>query len=354
MASGPSLTLCDVEKVRRWRSEGSNRAVIVTNTTYQIAPWADALYAMDTKWWLVHQNEVASFGGFKLAGKRRTTDNCPVAQRIDFDQGGNSGAGAMLMAKLCGADKLILLGYDCQYSPAGKRHWHGDHPRGLGNCVSMPKFYGQFQESFDELSSVDVVNASRSTALDLWPRQALDDALSETAINPLHHCYWRANVDLKHLTPGGIRFPEAGLFDALRELCQGSVFEVGCGDGRLSPAFDASLYTGMDVNPAALERAKSDNPEYHYTAEWHMADAVLAYTVLLHISDADLPRMMDELKKYPRIIIGEIMGRKWRTQGEPPVFNRELSEYESYLGPVKKVIRVPYAHYDTDLELCLW
>jgi len=47
IASGPSLTRADVERVREWRQEAgapTKRRVIVVNTSYKIAPWADALY----------------------------------------------------------------------------------------------------------------------------------------------------------------------------------------------------------------------------------------------------------------------------------------------------------------------
>src|SRR5690348_256930 len=47
IASGPSLTADQCEQVRKWRQEETQeqekRRVIVVNTTYQIALWADAL-----------------------------------------------------------------------------------------------------------------------------------------------------------------------------------------------------------------------------------------------------------------------------------------------------------------------
>lgn len=166
--------------------------------------------------------------------------------------------------------------------------------------------------------------------------------------------YWRGNARLEHITPRGQRFPEVGLFAALQQVCRGHVFELGCGDGRLAPAFAPEGYTGMDINPAALARARQANPGHRFIAEWEAADTVLAYTVLLHLADEDLPAMLGRLQAYPRIVIGEIMGRQWRTPGVPPVFNRERAEYEAILGPAREVVRVPYPHYATELELCAW
>lgn len=350
LASGPSLTESDVELVRRWREAAEDRRVIVTNNTFMLAPWADVLYAMDRAWWTTMQPE--------FAGERLTAvDNAPHARRSTSPKGGNSGSGAILLAAHRGAARVILLGYDCQTGPGGIRHWHGEHKKPLGNAVSLPKFHGQFLADSRKIRGVEVINCSRATALDMYPRASLEEALSGgpvSLVEPVEHCYWRSNIDLKHLTPRGKRFPEIGLFDSLREICQGSVFEVGCGDGRLSPAFEPERYIGMDVNPAALAKARVDNPRHHYVEDWQPADTVLAYTVMLHVPDARLPAMMERLQQYPRIVIGEIMGRRWRTPGDPPVFNREREEYEAFLGPAQQVIRVPYPHYDTELELCAW
>lgn len=177
LASGPSLTASDVNLVREWRQSGDNRAVIVTNTTHTLAPWADVLYAMDSNWWQRSRTDQDRFRGLKITGKRRTTRNCPIATRVDFEQGGNSGAGAMLLSKHWGAERIIMVGYDCQYAPNGKRHWHGDHPIGLGNCVSIGKFYDQFADAAKHLDGVEIWNASRATVLDLWPRKPLEECL---------------------------------------------------------------------------------------------------------------------------------------------------------------------------------
>ena len=166
--------------------------------------------------------------------------------------------------------------------------------------------------------------------------------------------YWQNNRDLRHLTPVDNRFPEIGLFAALRDACAGSVFELGCGDGRLSPAFEPGRYCGYDINPAALETARANNPRHRYAEDWQEADTILAYTVLLHVPDEAVEAIMERMATYKRVVIGEIIGRKWRTPGDPPVFNRELSEYEATLGPAKRVIDVPYPHYKTSLSLCVW
>jgi SAM-dependent methyltransferase len=166
--------------------------------------------------------------------------------------------------------------------------------------------------------------------------------------------YWRGNNTLAHITPPGERFPEIGLLPILQRVGKGTVFEFGCGDGRLSPAFDASSYIGYDINPAALKAASLNNPEHFYSASILPADTFLANTVLLHVPDNEIDGVVAIAKQYPRIVIGEITGRQWRRGGNPPVFNREAREYAAMIGVDPEVIEVPYPRYACNLSLMVF
>lgn len=140
-----------------------------------MAPWADALYAMDRAWWRVHIDEVRRvFGGVLwsplvgIAGVKRVNFGGPIPR--------NSGAGAIGLAARLGARRIVLLGYDVQL-PEGRAHWHGDHPKGLGNAGSIGQWPEQFRLLARTLAGLEVVNASRSTALECFPRESLEDAL---------------------------------------------------------------------------------------------------------------------------------------------------------------------------------
>jgi SAM-dependent methyltransferase len=163
--------------------------------------------------------------------------------------------------------------------------------------------------------------------------------------------YWQNNRSLEHITPTDERFPEINLFEALQKAVTGSVFEFGCGDGRLSPAFNHELYTGFDINPHALTAAQKANPLHKYATEWAAADTFLAYTVLLHIPDEEIESVIDQAKSYKHIVIGEIMGRQWRRSGNPPVYNRDLSEYAEMIGRKYTRLEVAYPRYGCNLEL---
>lgn len=166
--------------------------------------------------------------------------------------------------------------------------------------------------------------------------------------------YWLNNVDLKHITPPKERYPEVGLDEALKMACSGYVFEFGCGDGRLSSCFNSMMYYGYDINKSAIAQAKINNPNYTYVDDWKEANTVLAYTVLLHIPDNEILPVIEKMKQYDRIVIGEITGRKWRRGGNPPVFNRDISEYINMIGIVPNVIKVPYPRYECDLDLMVF
>lgn len=173
IASGPSLTEADVELVKQWR--GEKRLVFVANTTYQIAPWADVLFAMDSAWWEVHKKEVArTFGGLKYTS---CTKLLPGVLRLPLhllNHFGNSGAALVMLASVGGAKQIYLLGYDAKKTD--KSHWHGDHPKPLKNAPSVDSWPQKFR-NLSKALKVPVFNCSRDTAIDAFPLVRLEDAL---------------------------------------------------------------------------------------------------------------------------------------------------------------------------------
>lgn len=183
IASGPSLTAADVERVRCWRAEAeagpsTERAVIVTNTTFRIAPWADVLYGFDIAWWKHHVEEVDRV----FSGERCSQAKLPSRYRVTHldkvPHFGNSGSAAMYLAAHRGAKRIVMLGYDCQHT-GGKAHWHGNHPGKLGNAGTVKSWPAKFAMLADALEKrgVEVVNASRVTALECFQRADLETAL---------------------------------------------------------------------------------------------------------------------------------------------------------------------------------
>ena len=147
--------------------------------------------------------------------------------------------------------------------------------------------------------------------------------------------FWKKEGE-KHIRPKiGGEFPEGwDIRPYLAKLCDGELItEIGCGIGRLSDAFHPEHYIGIDISSKVLEIAESKNKNYKYLLHNHgdpypEADVRLVYTVLLHIDDDCIGDMIENLcEGTERVVVAEIMERKWRRPGNPPVFNREAEEY---------------------------
>ena len=194
IASGPSLSAEDCCAVARWRASGRNRRVIVVNTSYLLAPRSDVLYACDRNWWAHQNGEVTAgrwpgFTGECWSLSKEAADEFGVrlvphqlGEGLSDDRihaGGNGGYQAVQLAALFGASKVILLGYDLQRS-GGKSHWHGDHPKPLADPQALSDWARRLDRLFIRLAErgVELINASRETALRRIPRRSISEALA--------------------------------------------------------------------------------------------------------------------------------------------------------------------------------
>lgn len=179
MASGPSLTMEDVELVRKWRVNTGGR-VIVTNTTFRCALWADILFAMDRRWWAVYLDEARR--DFQGALATSSGSMCRQGWKTvqselrKFKPFCNSGTAAISLALRAGATRVIMLGYDCQRT-GGAVHHHGNHPKPLGNAGSLLKWPAYFRMLKASFPKASIVNASRETSLDMFIKMPLELAL---------------------------------------------------------------------------------------------------------------------------------------------------------------------------------
>lgn len=177
VGTGPSLTPADVEACR------GRARVIVVNNAYQIAPWADVLYAADEKWWAWHQG-APPFEGLKytIDPQRRAWPGLTVLRNAGplglesnptgLRTGYNSGYQAINLAVHFGASRIVLLGYDMMGD-----HFFGSHPD-----KTRPPF-APCLRAFATLpapltaAGVEVLNATRRTALTAFPCVALETIL---------------------------------------------------------------------------------------------------------------------------------------------------------------------------------
>jgi hypothetical protein len=192
LASGPSLSRDQCDFVRVWRNSGMDRRVIVLNTTFRMALWADVLYACDHPWWDHYHNEVkTSFGGATWTqdaqAKYRYGINQVASMKLPglndkpgvINQGGNSGYQAIGLAYIAGASRIVLLGYDMR-DVGGESHWHGDHPPLLRRPNSYRRWLPEFTALAADLKARDVtvINCTPDSELKVFEMMSLHAALS--------------------------------------------------------------------------------------------------------------------------------------------------------------------------------
>ena len=179
--------------------------------------------------------------------------------------------------------------------------------------------------------------------------------------------FWKNNL------PNNIKDPEGwNVVEFLKNFRTveeyGETAEIGCGYGRLCQAFDSEQYVGLDISPDAINMARKLNPAYEFELipeerldrSFPHSRTKLLYTVLLHQSDEDISEMIKNLcETSRRIIVAEICGRKWRREGNPPVFNRGVEEYIHMFNEHGKhslnLINKPHKRYaETDISIMVF
>jgi hypothetical protein len=185
VATGPSLSDAPLEKLREKR-------VIAVNDAYKLLPFADVLYACDTKWWTTHHG-APSFPGAKWSTHERgCNDKTEIAKRYNLQllpghsgdvirkdgtisYGGNSGFQAVGLAVHFNATRIILVGFDMRTASDGRRHYFGAHPKPLRNSGSFPSWIRAFETAAKSLpAGVEILNATPNSALKCFKKCDID------------------------------------------------------------------------------------------------------------------------------------------------------------------------------------
>jgi hypothetical protein len=152
------------------------------------------LYACDHRWWKYHIADITrDFNGtcwtqdvqWEEAGKQIDPAQWGIKKLISLDKpglsreqgtifrGGNSGYQATNLAYLMGATRIILIGVDLMMN--GQRHWFGEHPKGVGLVSNYHNFITYFRTIKPAEYGIEILNCSRETALEAFPRHHLED-----------------------------------------------------------------------------------------------------------------------------------------------------------------------------------
>lgn len=178
VASGPSLRRADLELLRH----EVDYCCAVNNAVFW-TPWADCMYAADSVWWKYYGWRISWFKGQRYA-RGRPSRNVQQWRGVNWARtGGNSGHQALQMMVEFGARKVALIGFDHQHT-GGKKHFFGDHPRKpgvrLGNARHTDQWVRYMNLTAKELVKmrVEVINLSRETALECFPRVTVEEFIT--------------------------------------------------------------------------------------------------------------------------------------------------------------------------------
>ena len=189
-ASGPSLTKTQVDAVHHRAIENEIEVqghtgrvrTIAVNSTAEIAPWASVFYACDFLWWKVNYGKFwgdqprrcwtqdrASAERFHINFVRQAS--APGLGKKVLHTNGNSGAGAINLAYLFGARRILLLGFDMKLGPKGEKHHHPDHPHPLVQGMQFNEWIHKMGIVARDLKAegVEVVNCTPGSALQCFP-----------------------------------------------------------------------------------------------------------------------------------------------------------------------------------------
>lgn len=196
VGGGTSVTQADVDRLK-------GRKVIVVNTSYRIALWADILYFADQRWWerekTLPENRLADFKGViytvsRLAKDRQHAPKLKRLKRVLPEKQGlayapdtvtmqyTSAQAAMNIAVHKGARRIVLLGIDNRPSEEDPKrlHHHDEYPWPVVSTTWEIKNQN-FAYAVPELEKlgVEVINCSPISTLEFWPLRSLDDVLAE-------------------------------------------------------------------------------------------------------------------------------------------------------------------------------
>lgn len=166
LASGPSLTLEDIERVKE-----SKIFTVAVNNTWEKVKFCSILYAGDNCWWKHHGEKVEQAEDNGEINADRWTCSRPAtrlwgAKYRDrrIKPGYNSGANALEVTAFLGFNPIVMLGFDC--SVKNGIHHHGPHTKtGNPNPDRCEKWKRQFKSLVDLYPNVEFINCSRYTEI---------------------------------------------------------------------------------------------------------------------------------------------------------------------------------------------
>lgn len=180
LASGPSLTQEDVDYCK------GKADIYAVKECWLMAKDCQMVYAADGDWW-DHYEGLPEYKG------RKITVNVDAANKWDLEcvtyistlnwncgghiaTGGNSGFQAMALAEMHGYERIILLGYDYGFKPNQDKHWWDATIKRHCRSSNYTDWIKRMNQAAP-LIQAEVLNASRESAINCFPRVDIKDVL---------------------------------------------------------------------------------------------------------------------------------------------------------------------------------
>ena len=189
IATGPSLTLEDCECVRR-----AGVKSIAVNLAFRYAPFADVCFMGDYLAVKTYDREVpktmSKWSSMPLAKDQygwnliRSANGVGLGPPGMIHSGGNSGYGAIGLAVVFGAKKIVLLGMDMQRGENGERHVHEDHPRQMVQAQPFDQWLFRFEALAKESINIQMISTS-----EIKVSVVIEEKYLELAVRALHTAF---------------------------------------------------------------------------------------------------------------------------------------------------------------------
>lgn len=193
MATGPGLTPEVMDEIMAARLT-QELYLFGCNDAYRIAPYLNVHYACDFAWWRKHFEHIREYEtthGMWTQEPNMPQSQFPGLRRIKgcgakglsrkqdlIHFGNNSGYQLINLAYLFGINRIILCGYNMRVVN-NKKHFFGDHPEGLARNGGYTGFVQNYATIKPEDYGIEIVNATPNTALNMFPKMSLTDALQK-------------------------------------------------------------------------------------------------------------------------------------------------------------------------------
>lgn len=194
IAGGPSVAGVDLERLK-------GRRVIVINSSFERAPWADVLCFHDHRWWQAYKarllaefkGQIITTFGINHARVTRLKNNKPKNRRsqlppypLQLSSDPRSAAMrrttvslALNVACLKGVSRIIFLGLDGKFGPNGERNHYAKPYRWEHHANTWDRHQADIVPLVSQVAAlgIEVLNANPDSAWGLWPKVSLDEVL---------------------------------------------------------------------------------------------------------------------------------------------------------------------------------